>query len=323
MAEIVTFGELLVEFVAARTGQTFDSPGTFEGPFASGAPAIFADQAALQGASVAIAGCVGQDAFGEAILRRLNADGVSIASVLRSPDRPTGTAFVAYRADGERHFVFNIAHSAAALLDEGGIDPALFEDCCWLHIMGSSLSNSGAIRAARAATREARQRGCKISFDPNIRPELTGPPEVQQALWETLEICDLFLPSEADLRFFHPNLASEGFIRKMLDRPSLEAVVLKRGAAGSLYIGREQHIEARAFEVAEVDPTGAGDCFCGTLLASLVRGLPVQQALVRANAAGAMAVLKRGPMEGNSSKEQLDRFIAARASSLPSVRASG
>jgi fructokinase len=315
MAEIVTFGELLVEFVAIRPGQTFDSPGAFEGPFASGAPAIFADQAARQGARVAIAGCVGHDAFGEAILQRLSADGVSIQGVARCADRPTGTAFVAYRADGERQFVFNIAQSAAGWLDESAITPELFEGCRWLHIMGSSLYNRGAIAAARAAMEEARRHESKISFDPNIRPELTGAPEGQRALWETLEACHLFLPSEADLRFFHPNLASDDAISKFLEWSSLQAVVLKRGAAGSVYADRKQRIEAPAFEVTEVDPTGAGDCFCGTLLACMVRGLPIEQALFRANAAGAMAVLRRGPMEGNSSKEELDRFIAARSAS--------
>ena len=316
MAEIVTFGELLVEFVATRVGQTFVSPGTFEGPFASGAPAIFADQAARQGARVAIAGCVGQDAFGDAVLQRLAHDGVSVASVARCADRPTGTAFVAYRADGNRQFVFTIAQSAAGLLDASSINPEIFDGCRWLHVMGSSLYNQGAIAAAHAAMEEARQRGCKISFDPNIRPELTGSAEVQQALWETLETCNLFLPSEADLQFFYPDLATGDAIRKFFDRPSLEAVVLKRGADGSLYADRTRRIEARAFEVTEVDPTGAGDCFGGTFLACLVAGLPVDQALVRANAAGAIAVLKRGPMEGNSSKGELDRFIAARSAEI-------
>lgn len=310
MAKIVTFGELLVEFVATRTGQTFDSPGTFEGPFASGAPAIFADQAARQGASIAIAGCVGQDAFGQAVLQRLADDGVSVQHIARCAERPTGTAFVAYRADGERQFVFNIAQSAAGLLDANSISPGLLEGCRWLHVMGSSLYNRGAMAAARAAMDEARRRGCKISFDPNIRTELTGPAEVQQALWESLERCHLFLPSEADLRFFQPGMASDEVISKLLARPSLEAVVLKRGAAGSAYVDRNQRIEVQAFEVTEVDPTGAGDCFCGTFLTCLEQGLPVEQALVRANAAGAMAVLRRGPMEGNSSKEELDRFVA-------------
>ncbi|HET7100747.1 MAG TPA: PfkB family carbohydrate kinase, partial [Terriglobia bacterium] len=89
MVEIVAFGEMLVEFVATQPGQTFDSPGAFEGPFPSGAPAIFADQAARQGARVAIAGCVGRDAFGEAVLQRLADDGVSIRGVKRCADRPT------------------------------------------------------------------------------------------------------------------------------------------------------------------------------------------------------------------------------------------
>lgn len=315
----MTFGELLVEFVATRVGQTFHSPGTFEGPFASGAPAIFADQAARQGARVAIAGCVGQDAFGDAVLQRLADDGVSVSCVMRSKDRPTGTAFVAYSADGDRQFVFNIAQSAAGLLHAGGITSELFDGCRWLHVMGSSLYNQGAIAAAHAAIERARQHGCKISFDPNIRPELTGSAHVQQALWEALENCHLFLPSEADLRFFHPDLAPGDAIRKFLERPSLEAVVLKRGSAGSIYVDRNRRIDKRAFELTEVDPTGAGDCFCGTFLACLVRGLPVEQALMRANAAGAMAVLKRGPMEGNSSMEELDRFIAGRSASLPQM----
>jgi fructokinase len=146
-----------------------------------------------------------------------------------------------------------------------------------------------------------------------------GSPEVRQAVWESLEICDIFLPSESDLRFFHPGLNGEEVIKRILDRPSLEAIILKRGAAGSLYADRDRRIEARAFEVTEIDPTGAGDCFCGTFLACLALGAPVDQALLRANAAGALAVLRRGPMEGNSSKGDLDSFIAERSASLPEM----
>jgi fructokinase len=187
--------------------------------------------------------------------------------------------------------------------------------------MGSSLYNRGAILAARAATAEARRRGSRISFDPNIRPELMGSAEVREALWETLEICDLFLPSESDLRFFYPSLSRDEVFKRILERPSLEAVILKQGARGSSYIARKWRMEARAFEVTEIDPTGAGDCFCGTFLACLVIGAPVEEALVRANAAGALAVLRRGPMEGNSSKRDLDSFIAGRSASLPAMLA--
>ena len=313
MAQIVTFGELLVEFVAAQVDQRLDAPGIFEGPFPSGAPAIFADQAARQGVSVEMAGCVGEDAFGDAVIRRLLADGVSVGNIARRRDRPTGTAFVAYRAGGERGFVFNIAQSAAGLLDERAIHPALFEGCRFLHVMGSSLYNPGAILAARAAVAEARRHAAGISFDPNIRPELIRSPEAQSALREMLDRCDVFLPSESDLPFFYPGLSPGEAIERLLGRPSLQAVVLKRAARGSSYVDRERSIEAPAFAVEEIDPTGAGDCFCGTFLACRVLGMTAEQALIRANAAGALAVLRRGPMEGTSSRQELDDFLASRS----------
>ncbi|MBA5760264.1 sugar kinase, partial [Escherichia coli] len=73
----------------------------------------FADQAARLGARVAYAGCVGRDAFGDAIVARLERDGVDVARI-RRVGRPTGTAFVAYRDDGSRSFVFTLSTSAAA-----------------------------------------------------------------------------------------------------------------------------------------------------------------------------------------------------------------
>jgi fructokinase len=58
-----------------------------------------------------------------------------------------------------------------------------------------------------------------------------------------------------------------------------------------------------------VDPTGAGDCFDATFLAGLCGGLPLALALQRASAAGAKAVEKRGPMEGNTTLAELIAFM--------------
>jgi hypothetical protein len=44
MSDVLTVGELLAEFMAERVGQTFSEPGTFLGPYPSGAPAIFTDR---------------------------------------------------------------------------------------------------------------------------------------------------------------------------------------------------------------------------------------------------------------------------------------
>ncbi|WP_323121100.1 sugar kinase [Burkholderia alba] len=312
MAAIVVAGELLAEFVAVKRGQGFDAPGDFTGPFPSGAPAIFADQAARLGIPVGYAGCVGRDAFGDAIVARLAGHGVDVGRIRRVAS-PTGLAFVAYRADGGRQFVYSIEGSASAQLDASDVDASMFAGCRYFHVMGSSLTSDNAIAAVKRGVIEAARVGAKISFDPNVRPEMLAFRPMRAALNDMLDACHLFLPSEADLPFFCGPQASERAIASLLaTRPLLERVVLKRGAAGSAAFDRTGSQSAAGYGVIEVDPTGAGDCFGGTLVASLLQGLPIDAALRRANAAGALAVTRIGPMEGNSGPDELERFMTQR-----------
>lgn len=313
MARIVTLGELLVEFVADRRNQEFSRPGPFIGPFPSGAPAIFADQAARMGVAAAHIGCVGADPFGAIIRDRLHSAGVDTTHI-RTVDRPTGTAFVAYRADGGRSFVFNVQHSAAGLLDAACLSPAAFDGCAFFHVAGSSLSSDAAIDAVRKGCDMAIAAGARISFDPNVRPEmLKAFPPMRTALDTVLDRCHVFLPSTTDLQFLFPG-AGEDFDQAvaalLAAHPRMEAVALKRAAAGCSYHTRHQRLDLAAHRVEEIDPTGAGDCFGGTLIAALASGAPLDEALRRANAAGALAVTRRGPMEGNSSAEALEHFLS-------------
>ena len=115
-----SIGELLVEFVCAERDSHNRRPASYSGPFPSGAPGIFIDQAARIGARTIFAGAVGTDAFGDVLLERLRTAGVALDLVRRIADRPTGTAMVAYNGDGSRDFVFNIAQSAAPLFGDAG-----------------------------------------------------------------------------------------------------------------------------------------------------------------------------------------------------------
>ena len=82
------------------------------GPFPSGAPAIFIDQVAKLGQPCGIVSCVGNDDFGLVNLDRLSADGVDVNAVEVRDGYATGSAFVRYRDDGARDFVYNIKNSA-------------------------------------------------------------------------------------------------------------------------------------------------------------------------------------------------------------------
>lgn len=84
MSDVLTVGELLAEFMAERVGQTFSEPGTFLGPYPSGAPAIFADQVAKTGTSSAMVGWVTQSIDLERTLTLANAAG-AMAVTKRGP----------------------------------------------------------------------------------------------------------------------------------------------------------------------------------------------------------------------------------------------
>jgi len=63
--------------------------------------------------------------------------------------------------------------------------------------------------------------------------------------------------------------------------------------------------------VEEVDPTGAGDSFGGAYVAGRRLGMPVEQSLTYACAAGARNATAVGPMEGVGTRAELDQFIAS------------
>jgi sugar/nucleoside kinase (ribokinase family) len=65
------------------------------------------------------------------------------------------------------------------------------------------------------------------------------------------------------------------------------------------------------FAVQEIDPTGGGDCFCAGFTAGLLEGLRPPDAARFANAVGALAVTRRGPMEGAPARQEVLALMAA------------
>jgi sugar/nucleoside kinase (ribokinase family) len=311
MKTIVTVGEILVEVMATRRGQTFLEPGALIGPYPSGAPAIFIDQVARLGQPCGMIGCVGDDDFGVLNVQRLRADGVDVSAIAVHRDAPTGSAFVTYQENGERHFVFNIRHIASGHISIAAAAAPLLAHADHLHIMGTSLISPKVIEAMRTAMRRVKSRGGTISFDPNSRKELSGGSDLTAFVEEILLVSDLVMPSGPELRFLTGEANEASAIASLLGR-GVGAVVVKRGARGASYYDLSGATHGAPFDVEEVDPTGAGDCFDATFVVCHLRGMSRVDCLRYANASGAHKVLYRGPMEGVVSFTDLDAWLAAR-----------
>ena len=309
MPKIITVGEILVEVMAKDTGQEFLYPGLFVGPYPSGAPAIFIDQAARMGVSSGIIARVGYDDFGTLNIERLKKDGVDTSKIARTHESATGVAFVTYFGDGSRKFIFHFGNAACGTLSPEDIDESYVKEAEYLHIMGCSLSASESLRqAVLKAVKIAKDNGVRISFDPNVRRELLDTTGIRDVFEGILSSTYVLLTGVEEAKFITGKNTLDDAIGA-LKAMGICIIVIKSASKGALVYLRDESKEIPPFKVEEVDPTGAGDCFDGAFIASLVEGKGIYEAALTANAAGALAVTRKGPMEGASYKEEVMRLV--------------
>lgn len=296
--EVLSIGEMLVEVMREKVDQPLGMPGIFLGPFPSGAPTIFIDAIARLGTKSGFIGTVGEDDFGELILNRLKNDGVNTSYVRRLKDYTTGVAFVTYFSDGTRKFIYHLSRAASGQISLDQVNEGYLSRVKCLHIMGSSLSiNENSREACYKAAKIVKSYGGKISLDPNLRPELLSVEQIREICKPILSSCEVILPGEEEAKVLTGMEDIEVACKKLLSYGP-KIVVLKRGKEGSVVITAERKIEVPSFKVEEVDPTGAGDCFDAGFIVGLLKGWALEKVARFANAVGALAVTKKGPMEG-------------------------
>ncbi len=308
--DILTFGEALVEIMRTDLDQPLHQPALFTGPYPSGAPFIFAAQAARLGAKVGAVGAVGKDAFGQCLLESLAVDGIDTRGIRVLETHTTGVAFVAYASDGSRDFVFHVKQAAAGQLHPAMLDETLFDGLRVLHLMGSTLSiHEEALNCGLRALELAQKVGAKISFDPNLRPQLMPADRARTAFAPFVRAADVMIPTAEEACLLTGTGTLEAAIDALLkDNPS-RIIVVTHGKAGCTVYTQDKQSRIPPFVVEEIDPTGAGDCFDAGFLVQWLAGKPPEEAARFANACGALAVTAQGPMAGAYPLEKVLEFM--------------
>ncbi|HZB67536.1 MAG TPA: PfkB family carbohydrate kinase [Ornithinibacter sp.] len=266
---VVVLGSLNVDLVTRverhpRPGETVLGTGLVR--LAGGKGANQAVAAAAAGASVAMVGCVGDDAGGTAYRARLTARGVDVHAVRVVPGVPSGHAVVTVAEDGENSIV--VVPGANELLDEREV--AAVDGLRPGDVLLVQLEVPRAVVCT--AVRRATGRGARVVL--NIAPYAALPPDV-------VALADPVVANEHEMAA----LAEAG--------AEPRSVLVTFGANGASWDGVT--VPAHVVAAADVaDTTGAGDAFCGALAAALARGARRDEALDAALAAGAAAVLHEG-----------------------------
>lgn len=308
MKSIWTMGEMIMEIMRPRAEMPHNVPAEYIGPFPSGAPAIMISSAARMGGKAGIIGGVGKDAFGDFLTSRLESYGVDCSFVLHSDKGSTGNAFVMYHDDGSREFIFHIDGTPAVEAPIPDINK--ITDPGYFHIMGCSLTaNEDFCRRIVETALLFSEKGAKISFDPNIRPELLKGGNLMEIIAPIVNNCSILMPGVDELLMMSGERSVESAVSKMFENEKLEMIVLKNGSKGCCVFTRENTWSLPAYRVVQADATGAGDCFDGAFLAAISMGKSIEQAAKEANAAGALDAAAFGPMEGNISPENVRMMI--------------
>jgi fructokinase len=319
VGKIVTLGEVVADVYEEQT------PSEVELQFTAhpgGAPANVAVAVAKLGGRASFIGRLGDDLFGDFILRAMHAVGVETTAVRRQPP-PTRTtlAFVEVSRDGDREFTF---YRSVPSADELLAPEDIRREC----LSGASFANFGSIPLikdpVRSATRKFAQLALEMDvpvvFDVNLRTNLwTSLDEFREAIEPILGLATVIKLSADELAPVLGTEDPEEGARMLLDRGATLALV-SMGDQGAFYTTKAFHGAAPSFEPERVlDATGAGDAFLAATLAHLAEApdwreheASVDEAVRRGTAAGAMACAEFGAMRGLPTRNELEQFIAAR-----------
>ena len=303
--DVVTAGETMVLGVPPRPGRLRHA-GSLELKI-GGAESNLAIALSRLGLSVGWAGFLGDDEPGQLVLDRIRAEGVDTSRVRRLPDRPTGL-YLREQVGAQTRVYYYRRESAASKMSSETFDPEYLRTAKLVHLTGITPALSAECRDfALWVAREARASGTRVSFDVNYRSKLWGSEEARAFVEEILAEVHLLLVGDEEARALWGR-DDEGFVRELAERGTQE-VVLKKGAEGSLALVDGEILEHPAFEVAEVDPVGAGDAFAAGYLAGHLWGLPAGERLRVANAMGALSVATLGDYEGLPDRDELRAFL--------------
>lgn len=297
MSKIIVVGSANVDFVSAvpripHAGETVnggDLVTTFGGKGANQAVA-----AARLGGNTHFVGCLGSDASGDAYLAHLEAEGIGVSRVRRSP-RPNGCALIAVDPDGD-NIIICAPGANQDLLPESITDLGELIDPGDLVLVQFEIPMATNVRVAETTSTA----GGRLLLNPS-------PAQDCDALFAAG--VDVLVLNEHEAARYLGERDADAVARhtaeKLLERVR-EAVIVTRGAAPAWVFTQSGHNEISPPAVLPVDTVGAGDTFLGALAVAIAEGYDWDDAVRFAHTAAALSTLSLGAQSAMPHRREVD-----------------
>jgi 2-dehydro-3-deoxygluconokinase len=307
-SRVVTIGESLVAFIPnahtkLRYVQQFSK-------VVVGAESNVAVGLAKLGIESSWVSKVGNDEFGQFIIRELRAEGVDTSQVKLSEDNPTAIMFKQFSANLDSSVFYYRKGSAASTLTLADIDLGYLKQAKVLHLSGITPALSDSCKQTFIELiRFAKQEGILISFDPNIRRKLWSEEEAKKTLKPLLLTSDIALLGEDEGELLLGTSDAQQ-ISKLLLASGVRAVGVKQGSRGSSVADASGFYQIAPYPVKVVDTIGAGDAFNAGFLTGFLEGKPIKECGLMGSLMGGLAVSSYGDTEGLPDRSTFDRLLA-------------
>ncbi len=313
--DVTALGELLVDFT--QNGTSAQGNYMFEAN-PGGAPCNVLAMLARLGKKTAFIGKVGDDFLGRHLKEEVGKIGIATENLFLDRDVHTTLAFVHTYEDGERDFSFYRDPGADMNLREEEIDADTIRHSKVFHFGSLSMTHETCRKATQKAIRIAKESGCILSFDPNLR----------EPLWRTLEEaheriafglsqCDILKISDNELQWFTGELDFDKGIQKLQETYRIPLILLSMGKDGSRAYYQGLRVEEGPFlNEHTIETTGAGDTFCACVLNGILeRGLSglteenLSEMLRFANAAASLVTTRKGALKVMPGREEVEDML--------------
>lgn len=309
MADVMLVGEPMVLFYADEYGSLAEVNHFKKG--LAGAEVNVGIGLSRLGHEVSYLTKLSTDEMGDYIYNALEKENLASKYIFRDSSLPVGVMYKNKVKEGDPKTLYYRKGSAASTINKDAIDQIDFNEFKVVHLTGIPAALSPEFREASFYLIEkARESGCLISFDSNLRPSLW---ESEEVMIETINALaqqsDIFLPGIEEGQLLTGLTEIEEIADYYLAQ-GVQHVVIKNGSKGAFVKSQDQskHMVDGFFVKCVVDTVGAGDGFAVGIIDGVLRKLPMAEAVKNANAIGAIQVQSVSDNEALPTLVELNKF---------------
>jgi len=248
------------------------------------------------GGKAAFTGCLGNDAFGDFLIKAFQDAGVDTAGIRRVDGTSSAATVVLIDSAGERTFLHNVG--TVGIVSESDIDFELVRRAKVFHWGGPGLTPRLHGEPIRRVFEKVRAMGVKTSIDTCFDGSDTWLPLMESALPHTDVLCTSMSEAPHYAGTEDPDAILEFFLAY-----GVGSILLKRGEQGLTVCNKYERYSFGPHDVTVVDGTGAGDAACAGFLHGIIAGWSLEKCGALANAVGALTVQTAGSAGNNISLE--------------------